>query len=483
MAKAGRNDPCPCGSGNKFKKCCADKEVAPVASLTWLKMRRTEGELIPILLKHAVKFYGLEALEKAWDEFSLWVDAPMDPSSHPELDTAFPPWFVFNWIPDNAEIPKAEHLPEMPIAMHYLETKTSRLDTFQQRFIKEICSQPYSFFMVTDVAPGESLTLRDLILGREITVHERQASASLPKASIIFTRVITMDDTFIMVGCAPTVIPLTYHNDFIDFRENMAKKVPHYDQAFLLLNDFELRTMYYEIREHVLNPSLPQLRNTDGDMMQFTKLYYILTCMPRQALNALLPLSMAEDADAMTEDAKLDEHGEILSLEFPWLKKGNQQHASWDNTVLGHITIDGTLLTIDVNSQERADVIKREIESRLGKQATFRNAVIQSSKKMLEDIANRPPGMNPEPSQHEDIQTPEVQAMLKEMSGQHWRAWLDMAIPALKDQTPREAVKTAIGRERLEALLWQFEVQGAAQRSFAPDVNALRQELGLDLIE
>jgi uncharacterized protein YecA (UPF0149 family) len=23
VPKAGRNDPCPCGSGKKFKKCCA----------------------------------------------------------------------------------------------------------------------------------------------------------------------------------------------------------------------------------------------------------------------------------------------------------------------------------------------------------------------------------------------------------------------------------------------------------------------------
>jgi len=23
--KVGRNDPCPCGSGKKYKKCCADK--------------------------------------------------------------------------------------------------------------------------------------------------------------------------------------------------------------------------------------------------------------------------------------------------------------------------------------------------------------------------------------------------------------------------------------------------------------------------
>jgi hypothetical protein len=27
MKKAGRNDPCPCGSGKKFKKCCESKMI------------------------------------------------------------------------------------------------------------------------------------------------------------------------------------------------------------------------------------------------------------------------------------------------------------------------------------------------------------------------------------------------------------------------------------------------------------------------
>jgi hypothetical protein len=27
MAKPGRNDPCPCGSGKKYKRCCLDKDV------------------------------------------------------------------------------------------------------------------------------------------------------------------------------------------------------------------------------------------------------------------------------------------------------------------------------------------------------------------------------------------------------------------------------------------------------------------------
>ncbi len=95
-----------------------------MASLNWLKMRRTEGELIHVLLKHADKYYGQEAVGEAWDEFSLCNQVPMDLGSQPELDTAFLPWFVFNWIPDNARVDEAGHYPEMQVAMHYLEKKT-----------------------------------------------------------------------------------------------------------------------------------------------------------------------------------------------------------------------------------------------------------------------------------------------------------------------------------------------------------------------
>ncbi|MHB8833897.1 MAG: SEC-C metal-binding domain-containing protein, partial [Desulfobacteria bacterium] len=28
MYKVGRNDPCPCGSGLKYKKCCIEKDRA-----------------------------------------------------------------------------------------------------------------------------------------------------------------------------------------------------------------------------------------------------------------------------------------------------------------------------------------------------------------------------------------------------------------------------------------------------------------------
>jgi len=34
MAKIGRNDPCPCGSGRKFKRCCLGKQQTTATNLT-----------------------------------------------------------------------------------------------------------------------------------------------------------------------------------------------------------------------------------------------------------------------------------------------------------------------------------------------------------------------------------------------------------------------------------------------------------------
>jgi hypothetical protein len=43
MAKPGRNNPCPCGSGNKYKKCClAKKEAVEREQLAKADAKRAE---------------------------------------------------------------------------------------------------------------------------------------------------------------------------------------------------------------------------------------------------------------------------------------------------------------------------------------------------------------------------------------------------------------------------------------------------------
>ena len=73
-----------------------------------------------------------------------------------------------------------------------------------------------------------------------------------------------------------------------------------------------------------------------------------------------------------------------------------------------------------------------------------------------------------------------MEQIRQQMSG-HWDAWFDEKIPALGDQTPREAARTAQGRELLEALLcdYAWNSQRLPDTALSPDVEALRRELGM----
>lgn len=41
MNKTGRNDPCPCGSGKKFKKCCESKKATKALSSERISLQQT----------------------------------------------------------------------------------------------------------------------------------------------------------------------------------------------------------------------------------------------------------------------------------------------------------------------------------------------------------------------------------------------------------------------------------------------------------
>ena len=160
-------------------------------------------------------------------------------------------------------------------------------------------------------------------------------------------------------------------------------------------------------------------------------------------------------------------------MRFPWLKRGNAQHRSWDNTIMGHIAIDASALVVEVNSERRAREVRAEVEKRLGDLAVLQTSVAEPLAPQLEEARAEPKGRLEEP--------PEMREALRHFIAEHWESWLDEKVPALRFETPREAVRSPEGRERLEALLAQFEWQGrrAPEPELAPDVAALRARLGL----
>ena len=71
--------------------------------------------------------------------------------------------------------------------------------------------------------------------------------------------------------------------------------------------------------------------------------------------------------------------------------------------------------------------------------------------------------------------------MERELFRQHLTQWIDMRVPALGNRTPRQAVRTAGGRERVEALLAQFARDAGRRPVDVQDVLAdLRTQLGLE---
>ena len=77
--------------------------------------------------------------------------------------------------------------------------------------------------------------------------------------------------------------------------------------------------------------------------------------------------------------------------------------------------------------------------------------------------------------------SPEAAQLVLDFKRRHYADWLDTAIPALGGQTPREAMRTAKGREAVDVLLKDMEnLEQRVPAGSAFDFSALRRELGLE---
>jgi len=443
-------------------------------------MRRVEGELDRRLTEHLARHYGPGAVEEAWAAFTLWREPPASLDEWPEADSSFPPWLLYEWEPEQRERPDGVVRPAMSVAEHYAEHQGPRLDSYERRYIEAVRSEPVTFYLVKATVPGREIALRDILRRREVTVRERQASATLRPGEILYTKVVSLDGEAVMLGGAPYAIPGGYFNEVVALRERIAAH-NELDAATLRDFHFELRELYLDLRAAILDTTPPDVHNTDGEPLQLTRLDYDLECPPQDAFTALLPLTQEGDAGAFADEIERDGTGALVAARLPWLRPGNRQNPHWPNTILGEIEIRGRRLTVRVNSQARADAIRDEIATRLGPRASQKGVVIESVAQMMAAaVARRGSGAAPGRSREADApQPPEIKALVARMSAEHWRTWPDIPLPALGGRTPREAAATPDGRERLEVLLLEFASREGMPGAMTPDIAALRRELGM----
>ena len=476
MSATGRNGPCPCGSGRKFKHCCLRAIDAEDAAR--MRLRTAEGVLVPALFAYAADQFGDEFFDEAWEEFFLWNAVPEDIDQSREFGTTFDPFFVFSFVPD-AETDLPPDWPVEPVALHFLHHEVESCPDFHREFIEQACRSHPSFFAVESAAPGRSINLKDILTGRHFQVLEQSASRTLRAGDLTFTRVVTAGGTGIMIGASPWVIPPSWHLPIIELRDQLSRR-RLMTLADLSKCEIELRHLYHQIVDTIVNPRLPTLLNTDGDPIEMTTMTYALGISASEAFDRLRPLAMLR-GELHVDAERLDGAGGIEAAVLTWLKAGNRKHKDWDNTTLGTLRLDGSRLVIEVNSARRRERITKEISKRFGSTATLVETTTADIVKELQDRRARAGGTSePMSFSPEAERTPELHALEAELMRRHWDAWIDTKVPALGNRTPRQAAKTANGRERLEALLIDF-ARSAEQRSstFKPDLGDLRRRLGL----
>ncbi len=485
MTKIGRNSPCPCGSGRKYKACCL--AAANASDFQFRLNRRLYSEVIPWLIEFATD--SPEFIEAAWIDFNGTDDVEMlDPEG--PMSQLFMPWFLFNWAPELEGQSTSKFFP-VSIAQLFLFAHRNELTSDHKDFLLSSVRCPYTLCEAIDVKPGVGMTIFDLLRRIQFEVVERTASQIVKKGEIIYCATSELRGFRSNIGTGPYPLRPTANLDVLELRKWMLNEAgtKRITSKHLLEFEGDIRWLYLDLVAERLAP--PVLVNTDGHRMMPQKLYFDIDSA-HAAFHALKFLAEVEDENDLLKEAVV-ENGVIKKVEFQWLgdTKKAKKRLGGGSVLLGSLTIERQKLVIDVNSTERADMIREIVEQRLAGHAAYIRTMIEPIESQVREMWQSAADSGGSPTSNSSSQTKqsgipsldeaEIREIMAETAGQYWKSWFDDPIPALNNMTPLEAAKTEEGRDLLESLLLEYENHGSvAEDVLRPNITALRRKLGMD---
>jgi hypothetical protein len=412
--------------------------------------------------------------EFAWSDYHFG-EPPQAPSNDYSDLALFIPYFLYRWRPA-----RKKTLPsgDATIAHAYLRQRGDTLSELERQVVRLGLSEPFTFYEIRSVVPGQEFVLKEMFTGKELLVKERAGSMNVRPADIFYGQMAPMRTITTMAVNAGFLIPPRMKPEIVRLRlefqdENDGRALTRKD---VLTYEHEVRDLFFYIRDKLYLP--PVVQNTDGEALVPQTLVFKIGSA-QVAFDALAPLAKGASKEELLQSAKHDADGALHEIRIPWLKKGNRRMKNWDNTILGTVCISGRTLRAEVNSDERASRLRREIEKRMGLAAAYKTTEIIPLD-VEEMWANRsaPPASE---ETNELLKDPEAQTAMRAILQEQLESWVKEKIPALGGRTPLQAVKDRNGREMVEALVVDYErnVLKTFPESVRPDIGVLRRLLKL----
>ncbi len=404
----GRNDPCPCGSGRKYKHCHLGRSgevAAPDAHLA---------------LSHKLDIWltrpdAARVINAVYDDIS----APPKPTRAQRSGAAVAAAATAGPDPELLEHVGPVLLPDIALyergeLERFIAIEGPQLPAEEMRLAERWLDTRRTLVEVESVRRSKGLTIRDMLAPDDGPIHLADVSLSMSVAPLdLLCLRLTPDGRGARYPSDALGIPRdrrSYAADLIRFGDGVA------------------------LARWITTPAPPPvIQNTEGEPIALIKATYRLPD-PEVAAAVLA--------------VKLRDEGEGRFVE--WYEGHGRE---W---IRGSITISGDVATLDTNSAKRAARLERTLM-----RAAPGARLIKREESGLEEIlaesrsAPRPAG----PSSGEELlaSNPEIAAMMAEAMRDFEDHWLDESIPALGGLTPREAAADTNARRELDALLKDME--------------------------
>lgn len=390
----GRNEPCWCGSGRKYKKCHLGREQAPLEERAgWLYQKAVGFALLGSWARDVMEARFVAA------------EAAGDPelADDPQIaDIALDAVLVEDGAFDDFLATRGELLPD-----------DERLLAAQWQLVER------SVFEVTEVRRGSGVTVRDVRTGDVHEVRERSGSQQAMVGQLVCARVLPAADTMQFFG--PVVALELFQRDPLI---TLLDSEPDAEDVVAFLGG-------------LLAP--PTLTNTEGEPLVFCT----------ATLHVADPHTVAAALDDVYDR---DDDGEVPQ----WVEHVTTHGMERIRATVG---LETDRLYVEANSEARMDRVLDTL-----RQLVPGISVVEQSRRPSRTTAEAEAvgeHLRRTDQSALDPADPEIAAALDEFTQNYERRWLDEPIPALDDNTPRQAADDPTRREDLIKLLESFPTSTA----------------------
>lgn len=429
MKKIGRNDPCPCGSGRKYKKCCLS-DGGGLQAYTAEERASALMKMADFVVDGGWGDFELEAMDLFWDDLDEKIPGFEEDELLNEMSQfMFDFWFYFDF---QIDIDRTLY--------HYFIDTEPDLTKGELSFLNMASRSCVRLYEAVKVFPGKSVTLKDLVRGAVMEVREIAGSKQMKRHDIMAARIMP-------VGASgwPEIDGGLYLFGRMH-REQVVNRIQFAHEAFIQESpgspdsEFfkEMPPDYHQMWLAPYTGPIPSVKTFDGNEMVISKAWFDVD--DSDALKAVL--------DSQKD---LERHSE--GLNWTWLSKPKDGKKG----IYGFFRLDGRRLILETTSREWVEKGKTKINRIAKGLARHRLTEYTSLEKAMEELKSNPSepdkgleGLSPADREQLD------QALQKEQK-KYYKKWLDMDIPMLDGLTPRQAARTTRLKPRMIEMLKDLE--------------------------